>query len=85
MDNTTHNPAVLHLVLALFALFLLLLIPLFYQVLRFNKVSCATCGEKLRERDALEHGGDPCTYTHTGICADRHAKVHVAMYYGDTQ
>lgn len=56
-----------------------------YYGKRFNKVCCATCGDKLRERDSIEHGGDPCKYTHYGICADKYAKVHVSMYYGDAQ
>lgn len=53
-----------------------------YRALGFNKVSCATCSDKLRERDALDHGGAPTAYTHYGICADRHAKIHAQMYYG---
>lgn len=84
METTTQDPAVPHLFLALFALLLLVLIPVLYQVLRFNKVACKVCGDRLRERDSIEHEGDPCAYTHPGICADKHAKVHVAMYYGDT-
>lgn len=82
MDNTNHNPAVLHLVIGLFALFLVALIPVFYQVFRLNKVRCAICGDKLRERDAFDHGGDPRAHTHYGICADKHANIHRDMDYG---
>lgn len=58
----------------------------FYFGFRFNRVRCETCGDTLRERDSIEHGGDPCAYTHYGICADRHAKIHAQMHYGgDTQ
>lgn len=85
MDSSTHNPAVLHLVIALFALFLISLIPVFYQIFRFNKVTCATCGDRLRERDSVEHGGDPEAYTHPGICADRQSKIHADAYYADNR
>lgn len=82
MDHTNDNPAVLHLVIAGFALFLFALIPVFCQVFRFNKVRCATCGDKLRERDAFDHGGDSGAHTHYGICADKHANIHRDMDYG---
>lgn len=62
-------------------LLLILIAWLVYRVFGWDLVRCATCGDMLHERDAIEHGGDPVVYSHPGICTDRHAKVHADTYY----
>lgn len=69
------------LVAGLFVVWVVSTAAVLRRAARFNKVRCTTCGGRLRERHAIEHGGDPCAYTHSGICADRQAKIHADTYY----
>jgi len=52
-----------------------------YHVFGFKQHICPICKEPVRERAALDHGGDPTVYTHYGICAEKHAVVHADRYY----
>jgi hypothetical protein len=67
--------------IVLFLIWLTIIAGLLCRVLGYNHVRCEFCGLKLRQREAFEHGGDPCVYTHQGPCCDGYSKVHAEHYY----